>query len=167
MNNNNISIALCTHNGAKYLPLQLEGIVSQRVQPYEIVICDDLSSDNTIFIIQEFATSAKIPTRIFSNELRIGVIANFSKAISLCQGEYVALCDQDDIWLPEKLELTFKKMKEAEEKYSSEIPLLVHTDLTVINSEDEPIASSFMRMQKLIRRLGLVETINLSACLWI
>ncbi len=149
MNNNNISIALCTHNGAKYLPLQLKSIVSQRVQPYEIVICDDLSSDNTVSMIQEFASSAKIPTRIYYNAERIGVIANFSKAISLCRGEYVALCDQDDIWLSEKLELTLKKMKEAEGKYGSEIPLLVHTDLTVINSEDEPIASSFMRMQKL------------------
>jgi glycosyltransferase involved in cell wall biosynthesis len=104
VNPTGISIALCTYNGEKYLYEQLESIIGQTVLPDEIVICDDDSTDNTVSIIKKFSSSTVIPIRLYNNEERLGVTRNFKKAISLCNGNYIALCDQDDVWLKNKLE---------------------------------------------------------------
>ena len=92
-----ISIAMATYNGAKYLQLQLDSIRNQSYKDIEIIICDDHSSDDTWEIIQKNATE---DSRIkpFRNEENLGFKKNFEKAIRLCQGEYIALSDQDDIW---------------------------------------------------------------------
>jgi len=98
-----ISIAMCTCNGASYLPIQLESISKQSRKPDEIIICDDMSSDNTKDIVYSFASTTDIPVRIIKNPIRLGSTANFSKAISLCQGDIIVLSDQDDVWLKDKL----------------------------------------------------------------
>jgi glycosyltransferase involved in cell wall biosynthesis len=99
-----ISIGLCTFNGERFLREQLDSIESQTLLPYEVVACDDGSTDATISILREFAGRARFPVRIIENEQRLGVSANFAKAVSECRGDYFAPCDQDDIWLPERLE---------------------------------------------------------------
>lgn len=98
-----ISIALCTFNGEKYLLQQLNSIQNQTVLPTELVICDDGSSDRTLELAREFAEQARFAVRIISNSQRRGSTKNFEKAIGLCTGEIIALCDQDDVWYPEKL----------------------------------------------------------------
>jgi len=100
-----ISLALCTFNGARYLASQLESIVTQTRPPDELIVCDDQSSDHTREIIQTFASSASFPVRLYVNDKQLGVRKNFERAISLCSGDVIALCDQDDIWHPEKLQL--------------------------------------------------------------
>src|SRR6185503_4562112 len=100
-----ISLALCTFNGARYLASQLESIVTQTRPPDELIVCDDQSSDHTREIIQAFASSASFPVRLYVNDKQLGVRKNFERAISLCSGDVIALCDQDDIWHPEKLQL--------------------------------------------------------------
>lgn len=98
-----ISVAMCTYNGARFLPEQLGSIRVQSLQPDELVVCDDGSSDETIKIIENFACSAPFSVRLFRNDQNLGPVRNFEKAISLCQGALIALCDQDDLWFPEKL----------------------------------------------------------------
>ncbi|BDI30357.1 alpha-L-Rha alpha-1,3-L-rhamnosyltransferase [Capsulimonas corticalis] len=98
-----ISIALCTYNGARYLWEQLASIAAQTRLPDEIVICDDRSQDDTVQIAQRFANTVNFPVRLFVNEQNLGSFQNFGKAIGLCQGDIIALSDQDDVWLPEKL----------------------------------------------------------------
>jgi glycosyltransferase involved in cell wall biosynthesis len=98
-----ISVALCTYNGEKYLREQLSSIAAQTRLPDEMVICDDGSADSTAEIIEEFARTAPFPVRCARNPQNLGSTKNFEKAISLCTGDLIALCDQDDIWLPEKL----------------------------------------------------------------
>ncbi len=98
-----ISIAMCTYNGEKYLQEQLDSFLQQTRLPDELVVCDDGSQDGTISIIQEFASRATFPVRLFINKKTIGPSRNFENAISLCQGEIIAFSDQDDVWLPEKL----------------------------------------------------------------
>jgi hypothetical protein len=100
----NLSIAMCTYNGAKYLRAQLESIASQRLVPAELVVCDDGSTDSTPEMLQAFAVNAPFPVRLYRNETNLGPSQNFAKAIGLCSGEIVALADQDDEWLPQKLE---------------------------------------------------------------
>lgn len=99
-----ISIGLCTFNGERYLRDQLDSIESQTLLPYEVVACDDGSTDNTISLLHEFARRARFPVRVIQNKERLGVAANFAKAVSECRGDYYAPCDQDDVWLPERLE---------------------------------------------------------------
>jgi len=100
-----ISVVLCTYNGAHYLEKQLGSLSSQTRLPSELIICDDGSSDRTIEILKAFQAKAPFPVQIRVNPVRLGVTKNFEQAISLCSRELIALCDQDDCWLPEKLEL--------------------------------------------------------------
>jgi glycosyltransferase involved in cell wall biosynthesis len=98
------SVALCTYNGEKFLPEQLDSIAKQTLLPDELVVCDDRSKDGTLKILEEFGESAPFPVHIHQNEINLGSTRNFEKAISLCQGDIIALCDQDDVWKPHKLE---------------------------------------------------------------
>lgn len=98
-----ISIAMCTYNGEKYLQEQLDSFLRQTRLPDELVVCDDCSQDGTIQILQAFAAQAPFPIRLFINPENLGFSKNFEKAISLCQGDIIAISDQDDQWLPEKL----------------------------------------------------------------
>ena len=76
-----ISVALCTYNGEKYLPEQLESILQQSMPVNELVVCDDRSSDSTLKILQEFAEKAPFPLRIFQNETNLGSTKNFEKCL--------------------------------------------------------------------------------------
>lgn len=98
-----ISVALCTCNGERYLAEQLDSLLKQTHTPYELVVCDDASQDGSAAILKSFAAHAPFPVRIFLNPQRLGISANFEQAIRLCAGNVIALCDQDDIWLPNKL----------------------------------------------------------------
>jgi glycosyltransferase involved in cell wall biosynthesis len=98
-----ISIALATYNGARYLPALLDSIVAQNHGSYELIACDDASEDETVAILESFATRSPFSVRILRNSTRLGVTGNFSRAIAACSGEYIALADQDDIWRPGKL----------------------------------------------------------------
>ena len=99
-----ISVAMCTFNGGRYLQEQLESVANQVRPPCELVVCDDHSTDDTIAILKQFQANAPFPVRVIQNALRLGSTRNFDQAIGLCRGEFIALCDQDDRWLPPKLE---------------------------------------------------------------
>lgn len=98
-----ISIALCTYNGEKYIFEQIKSIANQTVSPYELVVCDDGSSDKTLTIISELANTLNFPTRIVKNEKNYHFTGNFLKAASLCGGDAIAFCDQDDVWDSKKI----------------------------------------------------------------
>lgn len=98
------SVALITFNGAKYLQEQLDSLAKQTVLPDELVVCDDCSTDATMEILHRFAESAPFPVRIFQNEKNLGWSANFHRAFFLCEKDVTFFCDQDDIWLPKKIE---------------------------------------------------------------
>jgi glycosyltransferase involved in cell wall biosynthesis len=85
------------------LEQQIASIVSQQRLPDELVACDDGSSDNTLTILERFAKNSPFPITIFENETRLGSTRNFDRAIGLCDGDIIALCDQDDLWHTSKL----------------------------------------------------------------
>lgn len=117
-----ISIALCTYNGEKFLPAQLESFLAQTRQPDELVVCDDCSADASAEIVEAFARRAAFPVRLHRNERNLRSTKNFEKAISLCTGDLIFLSDQDDVWLPEKLartELEFDKDRETAMVFSN------------------------------------------------
>jgi glycosyltransferase involved in cell wall biosynthesis len=100
-----ISVAMCTYNGAKFLPAQLESIATQIRRPDEIVICDDGSTDETRSLIDQFVTRSSVPVIASRNEQNLGSVKNFERAIGLCTGDIIALSDQDDVWFANKLQL--------------------------------------------------------------
>jgi glycosyltransferase involved in cell wall biosynthesis len=100
-----ISVAMATYNGAAYLRQQLDSILAQTRPPEELVVCDDCSTDETVPILREYAEHSRVPIRIFVNESNLRSTKNFEKAIGLCTGDIIALSDQDDVWLPHKLQI--------------------------------------------------------------
>ena len=98
-----ISVALCTCNGELYLQELLESLAGQDYTPFELVVSDDKSTDSTRQILDAFAATAPFAVRVQGNAENLGVVKNFERALLLCSGDYMALCDQDDVWLPDKL----------------------------------------------------------------
>lgn len=101
-----ISVALCTHNGGSYLGEQLRSILTQDLRPNEIVISDDASTDATLDVIRAMTddlAAASIDLKVLRNPSALGVTANFEQAVLACGGDLIALCDQDDVWHPNRL----------------------------------------------------------------
>ncbi len=132
MNNPLVSIAMATYNGEKFLQKQLDSIYGQTYKNIEVIVTDDCSTDKTVEILQEYKKNYGLKYHI--NDHNLGFIKNFEKAITLSNGNYVALADQDDIWLPEKIETLVEKIK----GYS-----LVCSDASLINGNDEIMITSF------------------------
>ena len=109
------SVALCTYNGAVYLPEQLASIAGQTRPPDELVVCDDGSTDETVTLLEAFRDEAGFPVHIHHNPKRLGSTKNFEKAIGLCTGSVIFLSDQDDIWHREKLALSLARLEEHPE----------------------------------------------------
>lgn len=128
-----ISIAMCTYNGSKYVREQLESFVWQTRLPDELIVCDDNSRDETASIISDFAKTAPFPVHLHVNSANLGVVKNFEKAIKLCNGDLIALSDQDDVWLPEKLSL-----QEAIFRSSPQVGL-VFTNAEVVDERLVPL----------------------------
>lgn len=103
MQRQTISVALCTYNGERFVAQQLESLAKQIRAPDELIICDDGSTDQTLRIIHDFIRSAPFPVELHVHSENLGSTGNFEKAIKACHGDFIALCDQDDYWLPEKL----------------------------------------------------------------
>jgi glycosyltransferase involved in cell wall biosynthesis len=100
-----MSVAMCTFNGADFLPAQLASIAEQTRLPDELIICDDASTDGTRALLESFARTASIPVSLYFSDQNTGSVKNFERAIGLCTGDVIALSDQDDVWHKDKLEL--------------------------------------------------------------
>ena len=110
-----ISVAMCTYNGGRYLQQQLDSIAEQTLPPDELVVCDDGSSDTTEEIVERFRGLAPFPVFFYRNAHTLGSTRNFQQAVQLCRSDVIALCDQDDVWSPEKLALLGAVLKESPE----------------------------------------------------
>jgi glycosyltransferase involved in cell wall biosynthesis len=99
-----ISIAICTFNGEKYLSQQLESFANQTRLPDELVVGDDCSTDKTLAILEEFAVKSPFPVHIHKNKNNLGLVRNFDETIGRCSGDLIFLSDQDDVWIPTKIE---------------------------------------------------------------
>lgn len=134
-----VSVVMATYNGARFLEEQLQSILSQTLKPAEIIVCDDQSTDGTRAILENYREKGLL--KYFINPERLGVVDNFKRAVSLtAPGNYISLSDQDDIWLPQKLELSVKMLYEIEENNQ---PCLVYSDLTLVDTVGKIINSSF------------------------
>lgn len=109
-----ISIAMATYNGEKYIKEQLESLAKQTKLPFELVICDDGSTDNTVQIIRELSSELPFDVHLYENKENLQFTGNFLKAASICRGNIVAFCDQDDIWENTKIEICANTIEKEE-----------------------------------------------------
>lgn len=128
-----ISVALCTYNGENYLEQQLESIVDQTRQPDELIVFDDASTDGTMMILAKLAKQAPFSVHIERNQHNLGSTRNFEKAIRRCSGDIIALCDQDDLWLPHKLARISEAFRARPEAG------LVFSDADLVNESLQPL----------------------------
>lgn len=127
-----ISVAMATYNGEKYLREQIDSILAQTHKNIEFIVCDDRSTDNTVAILREYQQLGKLSYSV--NEKNLGYYHNFERALSLCHGDYIALADQDDIWLPNKLEILLNEIGTNS---------LIASDALLVDKNNEILQSSF------------------------
>lgn len=136
---------MATFNGGKYLREQIQSVENQSYQNWRMLVSDDGSSDNTRDIVgSEMANDARIQWANNDGE-HSGSYANFMHLLRKSNADYSMFCDQDDVWLPNKVEVTFEKMRELEEEFPDE-PLMVFTDLEVVDESLNRVSESFDRM---------------------
>ena len=130
-----ISIAMTTYNGESYIQEQLDSFKRQTLQPDELIISDDGSTDQTIHICHEFANDVKFKVAVLENEQSLGVQKNFEKVMYNCSGDVVFLSDQDDVWYDNKIEEVMKEFNTTDKQ------LIIH-DLEYCDSKLEPIGET-------------------------
>ena len=140
-----IDILLATYNGEKYLKEQIESVLNQTYKNIQIIISDDCSQDNTKNILETYQNHPQI--KIYYQEQNKGYMKNFEFLLQHVEHDLYMLCDQDDIWLPQKIEKTYKKMQEKQAD-------LVFTDLEIVNEEGKTQAKSFNRHMKKIHKIN-------------
>lgn len=138
-----VDILLATYNGAAFLKEQLESVLAQTHQDWHILARDDGSSDGTPAILDDYAKAHPEKFTVLCDGLRLGAKGAFSALMAQSTAPYVAFCDQDDFWLPEKLELLLTAMREAELRHGCRRPLLIHSDLEVVDERLVTLAPSF------------------------
>lgn len=131
-----ISVALCTHNGARFLREQVRSICLQSLPPREIVLSDDASTDESVAIVRTTIAECAaerpghpVVLRVFENRPALRVVKNFEQAISACTADLIALSDQDDVWLPERLAMMAARFAQDPRL------LLLHTDARLVDAE--------------------------------
>lgn len=140
-----IDVLMATYNGEKYIDSQIQSLLNQTHQNFCLYICDDHSKDNTKTIIEKYANDYPEKIKIIVSEKNLGAIQNFSFLMSQSKADYVMFADQDDLWINDKIEKTLAKMKHLEKVHGKELPLLVHTDLTVVDQNLKVLGKSFWK----------------------
>lgn len=145
-----VAILMATYNGARYLPTQLDSILNQDFEDWQLLISDDGSTDGTLDILADYQKRYPEKIRILEKETPTGSAKkNFMFLTRQADNfPYVMYCDQDDFWQPEKVRVTLKKMKETESGDTT-IPCLVHTDLEVVDQNLITISKSFFQFSGL------------------
>lgn len=126
-----LTVALCTYNGSKYLEPQLESILSQTRRPDEILVCDDASTDGTRSILRSYEREWPELLSVRYNDDNLGVTKNFEKAIAASSGDLIAISDQDDLWAEDKLERQLAALRRHDAD-------LVFHDSRIVSSDLEP-----------------------------
>ncbi len=140
-----ISILISTYNGEKYIREQIDSILSQTYGDWKLYVRDDGSLDNTISIIEHYMDV--YPDKIFLCRDLLGNLGpgrSFMTLLENIDSDYYMFCDQDDVWLPSKIEMSMLKMKECEGVYLNK-PLCVFTDLKIVDSDLKLISSSMWK----------------------
>ncbi len=141
-----IDILLATYNGARYLPEQLHSLETQTFTDWRLIVRDDGSTDGSLAIVEEWAAGCGAELRVLDDGRKgLGACGNFGALLEASDAPYFALCDQDDVWLPEKLAIMHGCLVEANYRYGAEMPILAYSDLRLVDSYLREIHPSFRK----------------------
>lgn len=149
-----VDVLLATWNGSRFLAELLDSLLAQSCKSYRLLVSDDGSTDDTLAIIERYRVNfgerlVVLPARSSGG----GGLRNFEylmqASLDSRQARWVMFCDQDDVWLPHKIEQSLREMRCTESRTGRDQPCLVHTDLIVVNEELQEVAPSFVRYQSM------------------
>ncbi|MEN8169038.1 MAG: glycosyltransferase family 2 protein [Pseudomonadota bacterium] len=144
-----VDVLLSTYNGSSYVREMLDSLLQQSFQGFDLLVRDDCSTDNTLSILNEYRSRFNGRLRVIDDSRgNLGPAQSFKALLNETEADYVLFADQDDVWLPEKVQVLVAEMIE-EEKRSPGIPVLVHSDLEVVDENMHSISSSFWGYQGL------------------
>lgn len=167
VNNRYVAVLMATYNGDKYLSEQIDSIFSQTSGDWTLYIQDDGSNDKTLDIIRKYADGDKV-ILVDKGLTRQGACMNFMSLLNMVESQYYMFCDQDDVWLPQKIELSMNRMEEMERLHPG-VPILVHTDKkrvdanlnVILESELNRKNESAEKLEKLMTERNSLEQLRL------
>ena len=142
-----VVILMATYNGENFLNELLDSLKKQTFTSWTLYVQDDLSTDGTMDCLRKAALEDSRIV-ILPNKEKKGAMRNFMDLLQKVSARYYMFCDHDDVWLPNKVEVTLKKMKEQESLHPNK-PIVVHTDLRVVDAQLKDICSSFWQMSRI------------------
>lgn len=146
-----ISVCIASYNGERYIEEQILSIVPQIGDEDEIIVCDDCSTDGTV----EKLRSIRCPQlRIYENKANIGYVANFEQALRKAKGDYIFLCDQDDVWLPQKVATCLKALETADMAVTD--ATIVDADLNVITASQFAVRHPYPSVIGILYKFGFL-----------
>lgn len=153
------SVVIATYNGEKFIVEQLESLLNQTVKPNEVIINDDCSSDNTALLVERFIRKHQLEQswHLFINDENIGYAGNFHKAIGQSSSEVVFLCDQDDLWENDKIEVMVEALN-ANPKI--ELLCCMHEVINKEGIKQKGILVSKQRNSNALRKVSITEVLN-------
>lgn len=163
-----IEILLATYNGSEYLDEQINSILAQTYGDWHLTIRDDGSTDNTIEILNEFQGMYPEKITVLEDREPSGKACfNFMRLAKEMNknhtGDFYMFCDQDDVWEQDKIEQTIKLMLKMSSKYGKDIPILIHSDLFVVDEDLELISPSFMRYTHVSENKNLCDLLLMNS----
>jgi len=160
-----IDILLAVYNGEKFLRPFLDSLVGQSFRNFRLVVGDNRSSDRTLSIVEEYRTKLMHPlvTLPLSDDFT-SAHANFARVTEAAESQYVMYADADDVWHADKVEKTFAVMRQAEWQFGTTAPILVHSDLAVVNEDLRCLHSSFWGYQFIDPRRTALNQLLLQNC---
>ncbi len=151
-----LSIVIATYNGARYLKPQIQSILNQTLQDFELIIVDDVSTDETIAIIESFYDSR---ITIHQNKQNIGVQANFEKGLSLAKAPYIILGDQDDVWNDDKCHKLLQQIKQCK-------ALMLYSNAQIIDAAGAGLVKTLKEYNPLVGITDFSEVFLFNSFVW-
>ncbi len=150
-----VAILLATYNGERYVDEQIRSLLAQTYRDFVVIVRDDNSSDRTPEILARWATAQPDKIRIVSDDRgNLRLAGNFSRLMEICDAPYFAFCDQDDVWLPNKVELMLDEVRELENQFGKTMPIMVHSDLRVVGEDLQELFPSLFQYRQVNLRNG-------------
>lgn len=143
-----VDIIMATYNGAKYVSEQIESIQRQSYKNWRLLISDDCSSDATLDIVRSY-TKSDDRIKLISNEVKFGgAMPNFLNALSKSESSLFMFCDQDDIWLEDKIKISVECITSLENKFGTDKPIFVSSDMKIVDDDLNLLSSSFINYER-------------------
>jgi len=140
-------VLLATYNCSEYICPFLESLQGQTVTDWRLIARDNCSTDDSVNKFKEYKKTLQQDVILIEGKNNVGAMMNFSALLEKASADYILFADSDDIWLPDKIQKTYEEMCKYELKYGATTPILIHTDLKVVDSKLDLLHESLWNYQ--------------------